>query len=264
MRFIFSNGMKGLEPLLIDPTKAADYATRLDKYGFSDVLSKLLGARPLAYVTPDGKGVIPIDGPIGRNISPLEGMLGAVDVNDISKAIDAFESDPAVNKIAFRVNSPGGTVAGVPELASKMRRMKKPTMSYAEEANSAALWLAAASDRVVALPSGSVGSVGVYMVVPDYSQAYADAGVKMVVIKSSQSPLKGAGIEGTSLSPDQVADLQRQVDSIALEFQTAVKLTRANVSKDAFTGGTFSGREAVSLGLVTGLADSFEEALASF
>jgi ClpP class serine protease len=66
------------------------------------------------------------------------------------------------------------------------------------------------------------------------------------------------------LTPEQVADLQRQVDSIAEEFQTAVKMTRANVSKDAFTGGTFSGREAVSLGLVTGLADSFEEALAAF
>jgi enoyl-CoA hydratase/carnithine racemase len=41
-------------------------------------------------------------------------------------------------------------------------------------------------------------------------------------------------------------------------------MTRVNVSQDAFTGGTFSGREAVRLGLVTGLADSFEEALAAF
>jgi ClpP class serine protease len=86
----------------------------------------------------------------------------------------------------------------------------------------------------------------------------------MVVIKSSQSPLKGAGIEGTSLTEAQVADLQRQVDGIAEDFQESVKATRVNVSQDAFTGGTFSGREAVRLGLVTGLADSFEEALAAF
>jgi ClpP class serine protease len=264
MRLIFSNGLKGLEPLLIDPTKASDYAARLDKYGFSEVLSKLLGARPEAYVTPDGKGVIPIDGPIGRGISPLESMLGAADVLAISKAIDEMEADPAVKKIAFRVNSPGGTVAGVPELANKIRRMKKPTMAYGEEANSAALWLAAAADKFTAMPSGSIGSVGVYMVVPDYSKAYADAGVRMVVIKSSQSPLKGAGIEGTTLTEAQVADLQRQVDGIAEDFQQSVKATRVNVSQDAFTGGTFSGREAVRLGLVTGLADSFEEALAAF
>ena len=41
-------------------------------------------------------------------------------------------------------------------------------------------------------------------------------------------------------------------------------MTRTNVSQDAFTGGTFSGKQAARLGLVTGLADSFEEALRSF
>jgi ClpP class serine protease len=263
MRFL-TNGLKGREPLLIDPSKAADYSARLDKYAFSDVLAKLLGERPVAYVTPDGKGVIPVDGVIGRGVSPLEAMLGAADVNAISAAIDAFEADPSVKKVAFRYNTPGGTVAGVPELAAKMRRMKKPTMAYMEEANSAGLWLAAAADRAVAMPSGSVGSVGVYMAIPDYSKAYGDAGVKMVVIKSRQSPLKGAGIEGTSLTDAQLADLQAQVDDIDEEFMQSIKQTRINVSQDAFTGGTFSGKKAVQLGLATGLADSFEEALASF
>ena len=191
-------------------------------------------------------------------------MLGAADIDTISEAIDAFEADPAVKKIAFRVNSPGGTVTGVPELASKIRRMSKPTMAYGEEANSAALWLAAAADKFTALPSGSIGSVGVYMVIPDFSQAYADAGVRMVVIKSKQSPLKGAGIEGTSLTEAQIADLQAQVDGIDEDFMASVRMTRTNVSQDAFTGGTFSGKQAARLGLVTGLADSFEEALRSF
>ena len=263
MRFL-TNGLKGREPMLLDPAKAAEYSARLDKYAFSDVLAKLLGERPVAHVTAEGVGVIPIDGPIGRGVSPIESMLGATDVNAISVAIDAFEADPSVRKIAFRVNSPGGTVAGVPELAAKIRRMTKPTMAYAEEANSAALWLAAASDRLVAMPSGSVGSVGVYMAIPDYSKAYGDAGVRMVVIKSSQSPLKGAGIEGTQLTEAQVADLQAQVDDIASEFQESIQYTRINVSPLAFTGGTFSGKKAVQLGLATGLADSFEEALASF
>lgn len=263
MRFL-TNGLKGREPLAIDPHRAADAKAVADKYALTDIISKLLGDRPQAYVTNDGKGVIPIDGVIGKGVSPLESMLGAADVDAISAAIDAFEADPSVKKIAFRVNSPGGTVTGVPELANKIRRISKPTMAYAEEANSAALWLASAADRFVALPSGSVGSVGVYMVIPDFSQAYADAGVRMVVIKSKQSPLKGAGIEGTSLTEAQIADLQAQVDGIDEEFMASVRTTRTNVSQDAFTGGTFSGKQAARLGLVTGLADSFEEALRSF
>lgn len=263
MRFL-QNGLKGREPLAIDPHRAADAKAIADKYAFSDIIAKLLGDRPQAYVRNDGIGVIPIDGVIGKGVSPLESMLGAADIDTVSEAIDAFEADPAVKKIAFRVNSPGGTVTGVPELASKIRRMKKPTMAYGEEANSAALWLAAAADRFVALPSGSIGSVGVYMVIPDFSQAYADAGVRMVVIKSRQSPLKGAGIEGTSLTEAQLADLQAQVDAIDEDFMDSVKLTRTNVSQDAFTGGTFSGKQAARLGLVTGLADSFEEAMRTF
>lgn len=263
MRFL-QNGLKGREPLAIDPHRAADAKAIADKYAFTDIITKLLGDRPQAYVRNDGIGVIPIDGVIGRGVSPLEAMLGAADINTISDNIDAFEADPMVKKVVFRVNSPGGTVTGVPELASKIRGMKKPTMAYGEEANSAALWLAAAADRFTALPSGSIGSVGVYMVIPDFSQAYADAGVRMVVIKSRQSPLKGAGIEGTSLTEAQIADLQAQVDSIDEEFMASIKMTRTNVSQDAFTGGTFTGKQAVNLGLVTGLADSFEEALRSF
>lgn len=263
MRFL-QNGLKGREPLAIDPHRAADAKAIADKYAFSDIIAKLLGDRPQAYVRQDGIGVIPIDGVIGKGVSPLESMLGAADIDAISEAIDAFEADPAVKKIAFRVNSPGGTVTGVPELASKIRRMSKPTMAYGEEANSAALWIAAAADRFTALPSGSIGSVGVYMVIPDFSQAYADAGVRMVVIKSKQSPLKGAGIEGTSLTEAQLADLQAQVDNIDEDFMASVRMTRTNVSQDAFTGGTFSGKQAARLGLVTGLADSFEEALRSF
>jgi ClpP class serine protease len=260
LRFL-NNGLQGREALLIDPAKATDAKALAEKYAFTDVLAKLFGDRPQAYVRADGIGVIPVMGVIGKGVSPLERMMGAADIDQISADIDAMEADPAVKRIAFHVISPGGTVTGVPELASKMRRISKPTRSFGEEANSAALWIAAAADSFVALPSGSIGSVGVYMVIPDYSQAYADAGVRMVVIKSSRSPLKGAGIEGTSLTAEQIADLQKQVDAIDEDFIESIKMTRVNAKDAAFTGGSFSGKEAAKLGLVTGLADSLEEAL---
>ena len=74
MRFL-TNGLKGREPMLIDPAKAAEYSARLDKYAFSDVLAKLLGERPVAHVTAEGVGVIPIDGPIGRACPRLRACL---------------------------------------------------------------------------------------------------------------------------------------------------------------------------------------------
>ena len=86
----------------------------------------------------------------------------------------------------------------------------------------------------------------------------------MVVIKSSGSPLKGAGIEGTSLSADQVANLQEGVDAIHEDFKAAVKAKRTLVAEDALRGQVFSGKQAAGKGLVTGLADSFAKALISF
>ena len=263
MRFL-TNALSGREPLLVDPAKAKDHAVLAEKFGVTDMLASLFGVAPQPYVA-DGIGIVPIYGIIGKDLSPLDKMMGAVDVNDVSAAVDAFAANPDVQKIAFKVSSPGGTVTGVEELANKIRGLGKPTLAYTDsEMASAAYWIASAADRVTASPSSTVGSVGVYMAIPDYSKAAEMAGIKMVVIKSSGSPLKGAGIEGTSLSEEQVANLQEGVDSIHEDFKAAVKAKRTMVSDESLRGQVFSGKQAAAKGLITGIADSFAQALASF
>jgi signal peptide peptidase SppA len=265
MRFL-TNGLSGREPLLIDPAKAKDHAVLAEKFGFTDMLAQLFGVAPKPYVTADGIGVIPIVGVIGGpRLSPMEKMMGAVDVADISSAIDAFAMEPSVHQIAFNISSPGGTVTGVEELANKIRNLDKPTMSYTDsEMASAAYWIGSQADRVVASPSATVGSVGVYMAIPDMTKLYETQGVRMVVIKSTGSPLKGAGIEGTSLSEEQMAELQSSVDSIHADFKAAIQSKRTMVADSALRGQTFSGKQAAAQGLVTGLADSFSQALNMF
>lgn len=262
MRFL-TNGLSGREPLLIDPAKAKDHAVLAEKFGFTDMLAQLFGVAPKPYVTADGIGVIPVVGVIGKSLSPLEKMMGAVDVNEISDAVDAFTANPDVQKIALQVSSPGGTVTGVEELANKVRSVGKPTLAYTDsEMASAAYWIASAADRVVSSPSATVGSIGVYIAIPDYSAAAEMAGIKMVVIKSGK--FKGAGIEGTSLDEGQLANLQESVDTIHAEFKSAVNMKRKMVKAEAMEGQTFSGKQAAAQGLVTGLADSFSEALRRF
>ena len=261
MRFL-TNGLSGREPLLIDPTKAKDHAVLAEKFGFTDMLAQLFGVAPKPYVV-DGIGVIPIVGVIGKGLSPMEKMMGAVDVNDIADAVDAFAASPEVNSIALQISSPGGTVTGVEELANKVRNLQKPSMAYTDsEMASAAYWIGSATDRVVASPSSTVGSIGVYLAIPDYSKAAEMAGIKMVVLKSGK--FKGAGIEGTSLNADQVSNLQASVDGIHTDFKAAVNAKRKMVQADSMEGQTFSGKQAASNGLVGALADSFSEALAKF
>ena len=260
MRFLL-NGLSGREALLIDPAKANDHRVLAEKFGFTDMLAQLFGEVPKAYIAEDGTGVIPIAGVIGKSLSPLEKMTGAVDVNDIAETIDEYSMNPQVTRIAFQVSSPGGTVTGVEELANKVRNISKPTMSYTDtEMASAAYWVAAAADKVVASPSSTVGSVGVYMVVADYSEAAKAEGIKMIVIKAGQH--KAIGVPGTEVTDAHQAHLQEGVDEIHTDFKAAVLKTRKMVKAEDMEGQVFSGKQAAQRGLVTGLADSFNEAVA--
>ena len=260
MRFLL-NGLNGREALLIDPAKANDHRILAEKFGFTDMLAQLFGEVPKAYIAEDGTDVIPIAGVIGKGLSPIEKMTGAVDVNAIADSIDEFSANPQVTRIAFQVSSPGGTVTGVEELANKVRNISKPTMAYTDsEMASAAYWIASAADKVVASPSSTVGSIGVYMTIADMTEMAKAQGIKMVVIKSGK--FKGAGIPGTSLSEEQVANLQQGVDEIHADFKASVLQTRKLVKAEDMEGQVFSGKQAAARNLITGLADSFSEAVA--
>jgi len=260
MRFLL-NGLNGREALLIDPAKANDHRVLAEKFGFTDMLAQLFGEVPKAYIAEDGTGVIPIAGVIGKSLSPLEKMTGAVDVSDIADTIDEYAMNPQVTRIAFQVSSPGGTVTGVEELANKVRNIAKPTMAYSDtEVASAAFWIAAASDKLVVSPSSTVGSVGVYMVVADYSEAAKAEGIKMIVIKAGQH--KAIGVPGAEVTDAHQAHLQEGVDEIHADFKAAVLKTRKMVKAEDMEGQVFSGKQAAQRGLVTGLADSFNEAVA--
>jgi signal peptide peptidase SppA len=224
------------------------------------MLAQLFGEVPKAYIAEDGTGVIPVAGVISKNLSPIEKMTGAVDVNDIADTIDDYATNPQVTRIAFQVSSPGGTVTGVEELANKVRNISKPTMAYSDtEMASAAYWIASAADKVVVSPSSTIGSIGVYLTIADMTEMAKAQGIKMVVLKAGK--FKAAGVPGTSLSDDQVANLQAGVDEIHGDFKAAVLKTRKLVKAEDMEGQVFSGKQAAQRNLVTGLADSFNEAV---
>jgi len=260
MRFL-NKALNGRRPMLIDPNTAKQYAIDAEKFGFTDLIAQVFGEMPKPYKV-GSYGIVPIVGPIGKGLTPFERMTGASDLNLVSAQIDAFLDDAEVQTIVFHVDSPGGVVGGVEEVARKIANSSKPTIAYTDGMMcSAAYWLGSSADRVIASPSADVGSIGVYMNLIDVSQAYADMGVKAVVIKSSATPYKAAGIEGTSLSQEQINYFQSEVDAIYTDFVASVKTKRKMASDDAMKGQSMSGKIASSMGLLTGLSDSLSELL---
>lgn len=259
MRFL-KNALSGREPLLIEPSRATDHNKAAEAAGFTDALAALFGEVPKAYKA-GSVGVIPLKGVVGKSLSPLDRMTGAVDLDEFTASLEAFAVDPEVKTIVIDVSSPGGTVTGVEEAAAMLASVQKPTVAFTDtEAASAAFWISSQADRLVVTPSATVGSIGVYMAIPDVSKAYESMGVRMDVIKSGT--LKGAGIEGTSLSEAQRANLQEQVNAIHADFKAAVLGKRRSVEASDMEGQVFSGKVAAQKGLVTGLTSSFQQLIA--
>jgi signal peptide peptidase SppA len=260
MRFL-TNALSGREALLIDPVRARQHADAANAAGLGDMIAQFFGEKPRAYKA--GKvGIVPLRGVVGKSLLPIDKMTGAVDLDDFDNDLEEMENDDEVEVIIIDISSPGGTVTGVEEVASRLARYSKPTVAFTDtEAASAAYWIGAAADRFVATPSASVGSVGVYMAIPDFSEAYRQAGISMQVVKAGK--LKGAGIEGTSLTDEQKADLQEQVNGIHADFKASVRGKRKLVKDEDMEGQVFSGKVAARKGMVTGLVGSLNELIRS-
>jgi ClpP class serine protease len=165
------NALTGGKPMLINPIHAAAYTNKLDKhqvYGM-DILTALFGEMPKPYKV-GSVGVVPIVGVMGKGLSPIEKALGACDVDDVAYAIAGFCKDKKCKSIMLDISSPGGSVAGIPELANVVREAsaRKNVVAFTDtECASAAYWVGSQANQFICTPSASVGSIGVYMVVPD-------------------------------------------------------------------------------------------------
>jgi protease-4 len=251
--------INGNRPFLVDYQIAKDHLELKAKQGFTDLLSQIFGETPKPYMTQGGTYVIPVMGMIGKGLSPLD-AIGSADVEKIDDQIDeALAANP--KRILFHINSDGGTVDGVEELADKIRSLPVDTIAFSSGSmNSSAYWIASAANRVVVSPSASTASVGVYMTLLDQSEQAKASGLQVKVYKSGQ--FKGIGIPGTSTTPEQDDYLQREVDALAETFKASVRMKRKLVQDEDMQGQSMSGKMAAQKGFATGLANSLKDLLA--
>lgn len=204
--------------------------------------------RPLA-IDEDGIATIHVQGPIGKNLSQLEQSCGATGIEQIRS--DYAEARTAgARGLLLHIDSPGGTITGVPELAQLIAAKPIPTVAYTEDLMaSAAYYLAAGADAIVATPSASVGSIGVYIPWVDSSVAIAAQGLKPDPIVNTGGDLKALGFSGT-LTAEQRAYLQEEVDQDFEVFKNHVLAFRPGIPADAMRGQTLSGHAAHAAGLI--------------
>lgn len=213
----------------------------------------LRAARPNASRSA-AVAVIPVRGVISQGQGLLGLLLGGTSVDQLADDFKTAMADRQVDGVVLDIDSPGGTVNGVAELASLIRsnRGRKPIVAVASgQAESAAYWIASAADEIVVTPSGSVGSIGVYTLHHDFSAAAAMEGVKTTVISYGKNKAEGNRFE--PLSEHGRAQLQARVDYLGQMFDRAVaagrKVSVEQVRRDFGQGDSFNPNDAVRLGL---------------
>jgi HK97 family phage major capsid protein len=201
--------------------------------------------------------ILPLTGIIAPKSSMVNGMStpAGTGCDAFGASFDRAMDDETITSIVIDVDSPGGSVDGVPELAAKIfgARGKKPIYAIANSmACSAAYFIGSAADEIYVTPSGEVGSIGVFMIHEDDSEAYADMGVKHTIIKAGEYKAEGNPFE--PLSADAKEYLQGQVDEFYGMFVNAVAKQRgvsvADVKASYGQGRSVLAKAALKAGMV--------------
>jgi len=184
----------------------------------------------------------------------IMGMIDDKNLQNIRIDFDKNLKNPKVDKIILKVNSGGGVVSGVDELAQYIyeSRSIKPIIAHVQEACSAAYWLACAADKILLEGRTSiVGSIGVLCVHDDISEALKKDGITRTELYAGT--LKTVGSSSKPLDSTGRSEIQSKVDYFYKIFLDAVSRNRKigvdKIEKDA---KVYLASDAIRVGLADG------------
>jgi signal peptide peptidase SppA len=213
--------------------------------------------------TGSGIAVLPLYGVVtqrGNMVDDISGP-GSTSTQQFTLALRQVLADDTVGQILIDIDSPGGSVYGVAELASQIvkARTQKPVVAVANSlAASAAYWIGCSASEFYVTPGGEVGSIGVWQAHFDYSKALEEEGVKPTLISAGKFKVEGNPY--VPLDPEAQAFMQSRVDDYYNAFIQAVAVGRG-VSVDDVRNGMGEGRV---LGADAALAQRMVDGIASF
>ena len=202
-------------------------------------------------VTPNGIAIVPIHGTLVKRAGAIEAASGLTSYAAIEDRILDAATDPGVRAILLDIDSPGGEVGGVFDLAAMIREagQDKPIWALADDAFSAAYLIATTAHHIIVPQTAGVGSVGVIAVHVDESARDAQEGRAYTTVFAGAR--KNDFSSHAPLSDEARIGLQKEVDRLYGMFASAVATSR-NMSEEAVRSteaGLFFGDDAVQAGL---------------
>ena len=186
--------------------------------------------------------VLPFYGVAVQRADALHEALGFLSLWRFTQAFRAALVDDAVGGILIDVDSPGGSVYGIAELADEIyrSRTRKPIFAIGNSlAASGAYWIASAASEFYVTPGGEVGGIGVHDMHSDFSKGLEKAGIETTLIAAGKFKTEGNPFQ--PLGTNARAAMQKRIDGYYRAFVGAVAKHR-NVTESAVRNGMGQGR----------------------
>ncbi|BET29039.1 hypothetical protein wCauATS_12410 [Wolbachia pipientis] len=207
------------------------------------------------------RGIIPIHGILTKKSEAFDDILGMTSYNQIEAQITQAIEDSDIETILLDIDSPGGEVNGVFDLADFIynAREKKRIIAIAnDDAYSAAYAIASSAEKIFLTRTSGVGSIGVIASHIDQSRFDEKQGIKYTTIF--------AGSRKNDLNPhepvtsESLGSLQKEVDRLYEMFVQLIARNRGlSIEKIRSTeAGLYFGEKAVEIGLADGVTTFFE------
>ncbi|ACL57430.1 S49 family peptidase [Methylobacterium nodulans] len=222
--------------------------------------------RPLPFRrTADGVAIITMVGELVNRGAWVGASSGLISYEGFAYQMRMAAADLRTKSILLDLESPGGEAVGAFEAAEVVRQVaaQKPVTALVNGmAASAAYAIASAANRIVTIPTGISGSIGVVLCHLDFSEWLKAEGLKPTLIFAGDHKVDANPYE--PLPDDVRANLQAEVEGFYGKFVETVAKGRTNLDETKIRGTQarcFMGEEAVAAGLVDAVG-TLEEVLA--
>jgi len=214
------------------------------------------------FIDADGSAHIPIVGELTP--SARTDACGAytaealTEYGFIRSALAEAADDAKVSSLTLDVDSPGGYLDGLDEVAQMIGAFPKPvTAMVGGMAASAAYWLASQADKIIALsPASEIGSIGVAMEEYDDREALASEGIAHRVYTSTDAPDKRPDTSTDEGKAKIVAELDALHEVFRRRVAEGRGVSEAKVSKDFGRGGVLTAEKALAVGMIDAVVGS--------
>lgn len=205
--------------------------------------------------------VIPIHGILTKSPGAFDDFLGMTSYERVQTQIEEALADREIETILLDIDSPGGEVSGIFDLADfiyNARSQKRIIAIANDDAYSAAYAIASSAEKVFVTRTSGVGSIGVIASHIDQSGFDEKQGIKYTTIFAGSrkndlnphEPINSEGLESLKGEIDRLYEMFVQLIARNRNLYTeTIKSTEA---------GLYFGQNAIEVGLADGVTTFFE------